>query len=167
MKKTELAVGDSTEIDLIFNSRGYKGRVHKSATIMTNDTTANRLSISLTAEVIVDSDSTFPLVISPPQIDFTPVEGKKVTNKEVKIKNVSQEEIRLKVVDSPVDFLKFRFSEEMIKPSGETDLKLRLNRDLKEDSFKKSITLELNDKAKTRFTIPVKSEANIQKGKER
>ena len=137
--------------------------MHKSANVMLNDTTASIVRIAFSAEVVENPDSTFPLVISPPELDFTPVERKKVMEKEVKIKNVSQEEIRLKVVDSPFGFFKINLSDEKIKPSEEIDLKLRLNRDLKEDSFKKSITLELNDKARTRFTIPVKKEAGTQK----
>jgi hypothetical protein len=159
----ELAVGDSTEIELVFNSGRYKGIVHKSANVMLNDTAASIVRISLSAEVVENPDSTFPLVISPPRLDFTPVEGKKVMEKQVKIRNISQEEIRVKVVDSPFGFSKIKLSDEKIKPSEEIDLKVRVNRELKEDSFKKSITLELNDKTKTRFTIPVKREAGTQK----
>jgi len=162
VQKMELAVGDSTDIEMIFNSRGYRGKVQKSANVMLNDTTAGVVRISLSAEVVENPDSIFPLVISTPEIDFSPIKGKMVVEKEVKIKNVSQEEIKLKVVDSSVGFFEIRFSDERIKPSEEIDLKLRLNRDLKEDSFKKSITLELNDKAKTRFSIPVKREVKMQ-----
>lgn len=161
----ELAVGDSTEIELVFNSGRYKGNVRNSANVMLNDTTASIVRISFAAGVVVNPDSTFPLVISPPYLDFSPVEGKKVMENKVKIKNVSQEEIKLKVVDSPVGFFKIRFSNEKIKPSKEIDLEVRLNRDLKEDSFKKSITVELDDKAKTRFSIPVKRETKTQEPK--
>ena len=139
--------------------------MHKSANVMLNDTTLSRVRIAFSVEVVQNPDSTFPLVISPPRMDFSPVQGKRVTTAEVKIKNVSQEEIKLKVVDSPVDFFKIRFSKDKIKPSKEIDLEVRLNRDLKEDSFKKSITVELNDKARTRFTIPVKREMEINQPK--
>jgi len=149
----------------VFNSGRYKGKVRKSANVMLNDTTISRVRIAFSVEVVQNPDSTFPLVISPPWMDFSPVQGKKVMTKEVKIKNVSQEEIKLKVIDSPVGFFKIRFSKEKIKPSKEIDLEVRLNRNLKEDSFKKSITLELDDKARTRFTIPVKRETKIQEPK--
>jgi hypothetical protein len=130
--------------------------------IITNDTTVKDLGISITAEVYVNADSTYPLVISPPYLDFSPFQGEKVMEKKVKLRNVSQEEIKLKIVDLPVDLLKIRLRGEKIKPAKEIELEVKLNRDLKEDSFNKSITIELNDKAKTRFTIPVKKELKIQ-----
>lgn len=158
----ELAVGDSTEVELVFNSRGYKGEVHKRVAIITNDTTAKQLGIDLTAEIFLNADSTYPLVILPPYLDFSPYQGEKVMEKKVKLRNVSQEEIKLKIVDLPVDFLKTRLRKMTIKPSEEIELEVTLNKELKDDSFRKSITLELNDKAKTRFSIPVKREAKIQ-----
>lgn len=159
----ELAVGDSTEIELIFNSGRYKGNVFQSAAIFTNDTTAERLFISLTAKVTENPDSTFPLVISPPHLDFSPVKDKKVVTGKVKIKNVSQEKIKFKLVDSPVGFFRIRFSSKEIKPSELIKLEARLNRKMKDDSFKRSITVELDDKAKSRFTIPAKREVEKQK----
>jgi hypothetical protein len=157
----ELAVGDSTEIALIFNSKGFKGKVQKGAGITTNDTTATGLYISLTGEV-TNSDSTFPLLILPPHLDFTPFFKEKVMVKKTGIKNVSHKEIKLKIIDSPTGYLEVRLSSENIKPSKEIELVAKLNSKLKEDSFNKSITLELNDKNKTRFTIPVKRDAKVQ-----
>jgi hypothetical protein len=158
----ELAVGDSTEVELIFNSRGYKGEVHKRVAIVTNDTTAKQLGIDLTAEIFLNADSTYPLVISPPYLDFSPNQGEKVMENKVKLRNVSQEEIKLKIVDFPVNLLKVSLRGEKIKPAEEIELEVKLNKELEDDSFRRSITLELNDKAKTRFSIPVKREAKIQ-----
>lgn len=151
----ELAVGDSTEIEVVLNSKGYKGKLQKRFPVMTTDSTTNPYPISLSAEVIVNSNSTFPVVISPPRIDFTLVGGEEILVREMKIKNVSPKEIKLKVVDSPVGFFKIRFSNEKLKPFSEIELKVELNGELKGDSFLRSVTLELNDTAKTRFTIPV------------
>lgn len=171
MKKKELAVGDSAEIEFVFSSGRYQGKMHKSAAIITNDTTAKQLSISLTVEVIVNPDSTFPLVISPSYLDFSPLRWKKIAKEivvdRVMIKNVSDKEIKLKLIDSPVGFFKIGFSSKKIKPSEEIELEARVNRKLKDDSFKKSITLELDDQAKSRFTIPVKREIRTQKQKRR
>ena len=46
----------------------------------------------------------------------------------------------------------------MLKPSEEVKLKVRLNREAKETSLTKSITLELGDQDSSRFTVPVTSE---------
>ncbi|MFH0930503.1 MAG: hypothetical protein V1890_01010 [Candidatus Zixiibacteriota bacterium] len=85
-----------------------------------------------------------------------------MTVKKVGIKNISPKEVKLKIIDSPISYLKARLSSEKIKPSKEIELEAKLNPQLKEDSFNKSITLELNDKNKTRLTIPVKREAKVQ-----
>lgn len=153
-----LAVGDSTEIKLRFDSKFSRGKVQKSASIISNDTIANakQLGMSLTAEIIVNTDSTFPLVVSPPEADFGSPLGKKITVIQIKIKNVSQQQVKMRVVDSPVGLFKATFSSKRIAPSKDVDLRVRLDKNLKEDSFENSITLELNDSLKNRFTIPVR-----------
>ena len=156
MKKKELAVGDSTEIELIYHSRGHKGRINKAARISTSDSAIAQVSIRFTAEAGGYPDPSFALNVIPPVLDFTAVEGKKRTKMSAQIKNVSDERLKIKAVSYAKDLFKIRLSDSDLKPGERTKLMVKLNRRANLDKFEKSITFELNDKEKTRFSIPVK-----------
>jgi len=62
----------------------------------------------------------------------------------------------MKIVDYPKDFLEVKLSNEDLRSNGTAVLKAKLSRKLNVDKFEKSITLEFNDKNKTRMTVPAK-----------
>jgi hypothetical protein len=89
-------------------------------------------------------------------LDFTPKGNRKVSITQVEIKNTGKEKFKVKVVDYPKDFLDVKLSNEDLRPNATVVLKARLSRNLNVDKFEKSITLEFNDKDKTRLTVPAK-----------
>lgn len=79
------------------------------------------------------------------------------------IKNVSEERLKIKPVGYAKDLFKIRLSDSDLKPGEKTKLMVKLNRRANLEKFEKSITFELNDKEKTRFSIPVKKMALVHK----
>ncbi len=73
---------------------------------------------------------------------------------EFTIRNVSPENLEIKVVSQPYGYFKLDIPKE-VKADQAIKCKLKVNKDKLKEEFQKSITIELNDAAKTRFTIPV------------
>jgi hypothetical protein len=157
--KSELAVGDSTWIELIFTTGSNKGTVSKSARVTTNDTIVGPISISFKVDAAEPTDSAYKLAAQPFQLDFGPIEAKRRPKLETKITNLSPEEMELSVVAYPPDyFKKVQLSNDDLKPGDDTKLKVELNRDREEEQFRKTITIEGKSKTNTdkiRITIPV------------
>jgi hypothetical protein len=70
------------------------------------------------------------------------------------IENVSPEDLEIKVVSQPYGYFKLDIPKK-VKAGRTIECKLKVNKDKLKEEFQKSITVELNDAAKTRFTIPV------------
>lgn len=141
---------------MIYHASGSKGKVRKSATINTNDSLATFFSIAFAAEGVGYPDSNFFASVSPLNLDFTPKGNKKINIAQVEIKNTGKEKMKVKVVDYPKDFLEVKLSSENLRPNGKVVLKARPVGKMSATKFEKSITLEFNDKNKTRLTVPAK-----------
>ena len=104
------------------------------------------------------TDSVLKLTANPPILDFGPVEKKKKRKLESKIKNITEEEMKLAIVSAPPNFFKkVKLSKSKLKPGKEAKLKIELKKGKENEKFRKSITLEAvsKDKTKFRFTVPV------------
>lgn len=158
MTKTELAVGDSTWIELIYTMGQHSRKTTKRATVTTNDTTTGRVIISFSGQGWLDSDTTIRLDLNPPILDFGPLGKKRRTKLETKIKNLTKEKMELSIIDVPPDFFKeVKLSKKKIKPNKTAKLKVRLKKETEDQRFQKSITIEAKGDSLTyRFTVPVK-----------
>ncbi len=70
------------------------------------------------------------------------------------ITNMSDQDLQVKVVDEPPDFFKISVPR-TIKKGDKGEFALKVNPDHLKDAFEKSVTLEFNDPANSRFSIPV------------
>jgi hypothetical protein len=155
LTKTELAVGDSTWVALIYTMGQSSSEAHKSATVTTNDTITGNLSISFKGKGWLPSDTTIKLGVNPQVLDFGPLGKKLKMELETKITNLGQEEMQLAIVGSPPEFFeKVELSKDKIKPNKTAKLEVRLKRESEDQRFKESITLEAKGKSTTyRFTL--------------
>ena len=157
--KSELAVGDSTWIELIYTTGSRAGTVSKSARVTTNDTIIGPVSISFKVDAVEPTDSVLLLAAKPYELDFGPIEEKRRPKLETKIYNQSPEEMELEIVAYPPDyFKKVQLSDDDLKPGDDSKLKVELNRDREEEQFRKTITIEGKSKVNNhrfRLTIPV------------
>jgi len=156
--KTELAVGDSTWIELIYTAGNKKSSANKSARVTTNDTTLGSVTISFKAEVVEPGDSALMLVADPPMLDFSPIEGKITRRLETRVENTTDKPMELTIVSSPPDYFEdVELSRMELKPGKEAKLKVELTGADENKQFRKSITIEgvSQDNSKFRLTIPV------------
>jgi uncharacterized cupredoxin-like copper-binding protein len=156
--RTELAAGDSTWIELIFNAPAAKSSAGKSAAVTTNDTVLGKINISFRANVAEPTDSALKLTADPNVLDFGPIEKKRRPKLETDIKNTTQEVMELAIVAVPPDyFKKVELDDTRLKPGKKTTLKVELTKEKENEQFRKTITLEarFQDKGKFRLTVPV------------
>ncbi len=155
--KKELAVGDSTWIELIYTMGKHSRETHKSARVTTNDTLTGFINISFQGKGWLDSDSGVMLNVNPQTLDFGPLGEKRRTKLEAKIKNLSEEKMQLSIVDYPPEFFKeVKLSRDELKPGKTAKLKVRLERETEDQRFQKSVTVEAKgDTLNYRFTVPV------------
>lgn len=154
MKKTELAIGDSTELLISYISSIAPGRATKYATISYKDTTSQTYRIELHAQVVPKVDTTFQVELSPSTLDFTVTKGEKLKEKKLYLKNTGEEEYKVYLIDYPEDYFKIK-SGKKLKPGKSLRLQVKPRKDLPEEGIKRSFTLELEGKEKTRITVPL------------
>jgi len=149
-----LAVGDSTQLEIIFSTKKYTREVKKQPRIQTNEGPPDK-SVKIISHIITRPDSTFPVRFSPYKLDLSQF-GEKVRDKiEFEITNASDEPLELTLIDMPVGMFDLELPENL--KAGQTKKGvLKLDKSVLETSFQKSVTIEVNDAGKTRFTIPVK-----------
>ena len=154
MTKEILAVGDSTELEIIFSTKTAQNKVSKRPTIQTNEGPPDK-KVQIDATVVTRPDSTYPLIINPYKLDLSQGTEKIIDKIEFTVKNVSDAKLDLQLVSHAYDF----FEVELPKSIGAGESakgKLKLLSVSLGKSFEKSFTIEVSDTNKSRFTVPVK-----------
>jgi len=150
----EIAVGDSTRLEIIFSTKRYRNKVTKSPRIETNEGPPHK-RVRIISQVVARPDSTYPLIIKPYKLDISQF-GEKVRDEmKFNLTNISDQDIELSLIDRPEGYFDLELPDKV--EAGKTAHGvLKLHDDTVEQSFEKSITIQLNDEQSSRFTIPVK-----------
>ncbi|MFH1701409.1 MAG: DUF1573 domain-containing protein [Candidatus Zixiibacteriota bacterium] len=161
LEKELVEPGDSSRLEITFSTRKYSGNVNKAIKMTTNvnDSVQN---IYVKANVFTDPVELTPLSIEPYSIEIT--EETVGPNDEISfsIINNSQSDVRLK----PIEWAGHLYDidiPEVIKAGETRQGKVILFAESYTKSFTKSITIELDDKDKTRYTLPVSKQTFFQK----
>lgn len=149
-----LAVGDSTNLEIIFSTKKYKGRQTKRPVIKTNEGTGDQ-KVTIIAHIVTRPDSTYPVVIQPYKLDLSQFTEKIRDKITFTISNVSDEKLECTLVSMPVGMFDLKLPKS-IGPGEKEEVVLKLIGEATKKSFNKSITIEFNDEKASRFTIPVK-----------
>lgn len=156
MEKQELAAGDSTIAEIIFKTGKYTGVVRKSASITTNAQSNSRLQI--VANIIKDGDTTKPLMLEPMAVELDsirPDNPDKEWKFKVAMRNFGEEKVSAHLVSLPTDLFEVKIDDKGIDPGKERYIEFQFNDAILEEMFSKSLTIELDDSAATRYTIPI------------
>lgn len=154
MEKTELAVGDSTRLEIILDTGRFMRKVTKKPRIKTNEGPPGK-QVEIVCNVVDRPDSTYPIVIKPYKLDLTQF-GRKVRDQVTfKITNVSDRPLTPSVLASAGRYFEVKLPD-AIEPGESGEAKIKLKESALEEEFEKSFTLVLDDPLATRFTVPVK-----------
>jgi hypothetical protein len=153
LQKDALAVGDSTQLEIIFSTGLYANRVTKTPRITTNEGPPDKM-VKITCDVIAKPDSTYPIVIKPYKVDLSQFGDKERTEVKFTIQNVSDKSVVPTLVSSADDFVTVKLPKSIA--AGKTvEAVIKIKKEAEAKPFNKSITLQLNDEKSSRFTIPI------------
>ncbi|MCX6826973.1 MAG: hypothetical protein NTV06_06890 [candidate division Zixibacteria bacterium] len=109
----------------------------------------------ISVDIINNPDSTDPIIIKPYKFDISQFGEKERNTLEFTIRNISNTDLELKLVDMPAKMFKLILPRK-IRAGGTEKGKIIVQKGFVSQEFEKSLTIELNDKLLTRFTVPVK-----------
>jgi hypothetical protein len=108
----------------------------------------------------MNPDSTYPIIIKPYKFDISQFGEKPRKRLEFEIFNVSERDLEIKLVDMPFNMFEIKLPKK-VKAGKSEKGKIEILEEYISNEFEKSLTLELNDEAVTRFTVPVKRTLRI------
>jgi hypothetical protein len=152
-----LAVGDSTDVELIFNTGHYSSRTSKTASIIAN-APGMAPALSITSFPMASMDSLKLFRVSPARVSLDslrPEDQKNPWEYELAVHNTSSEELEFKLVSAPAEYVNVDVPGGMIDPGEEKTIRVKVDRDVADELFTKSFTIEASDSARTRLTVPV------------
>jgi len=125
----------------------------KSPSIQTNEGPQNQ-SVRIKSQIFTNSDSTFPITLKPSKIAFPDSGEVMIVELYFTITNVSKQDLRPTLISSPKSLVSVTLPKS-IPAGGYADGSIKLKNAGQKKGFEKSVTIQLNDDADTRFTIPV------------
>jgi len=153
LEKDILPPGDSTRLEIIFSTKRYQHEVSKTTRLMTNSGEVTN-KVTITSNILLRPDSTYPVTISPYKLNISQLGEKKRDEIKFTLENISPVELEPRIVTFPESVFEVTLPDK-IKPGEKAVGKVKLKTKGLESSFQESFTLELNDPNQTRFTVPV------------
>ena len=151
---SSIAVGDSVPVELLFGSRNISGKVEKFTRIFSN--AIGRVpALTIRTQMFKENEKPGGIAVSPSIANVgtgTPI---KIT-----VQNITKNHLTVRVVDLPPRLIHLDNNEISLAPEEGKNLTITLLSQAAPGEFTKSITLEANDPAKTRITVPV---TNVQR----
>jgi len=111
------------------------------------------LRLKIKAMIFPESTPTSPVVCDPKSLYLLP-ETVPHPNKIV-IKNITMDTMAVKLVYTDDEYFDAHLTGDILDVGGRLDVVVNVRKDRKEEYFKKSFTVEFDDAAKTRMSIPV------------
>ena len=125
----------------------------KSPTIKTNEGLSDK-SVRIKTYVVSKPDSTFPVVLKPFKFDLIGSSDTTPVQLQFTITSVSRQSLTPRLVSAPKSLLSVLLPKS-IPPGGAGEAIVKVKWAGMKETFEKSITLEFDDEAKSRFTVPV------------
>ncbi len=156
MDKAVLVPGDSSALEVIFNSGAYSGNVTRRPAIYTiTDFNVPSYHVTFTCNVNPLPDSSNLLVLSPNKIDITAADSLTWDSIPINIENRSDSAINLSLIDWPANLFEVSLPS-TIAAHNTLEALVRLKTEGTLLNFSKSFTFGLSDPLGTRFTVPIK-----------
>ena len=151
LTKNIIPPGDSALLEIIFNTNKYNNRVIKTPKILSN---AAEIEVSIITNVLKEPNENIPIVIEPDIINLSlPEHG--ISNKiSFTIQHRTNDNLKTSLKSYPDELFQIEVPNEIgAGKTAEGTLILKSVDSI--DKIQKSFTIELNDKNKTRLTIPI------------
>jgi len=162
LEKSEIAPGEQGKIEVVFSTGQYRGRVTKHPRVLTNENRSQH-KLQFLSTVEMHPDSSYPLIIRPSILDLSGEIGAAGKSMSVRITNVTDSPISMKLIDRPEGLLKITLPETIAAESS-AEATVELVGPADPAGLQKSFTLQLDDAQRSRYTVPVKVDATSSTG---
>ncbi len=165
-----VGVNDSVEIELVFDSGTRRREQNKSATVSCNDPSMATFDVGFAAFVSEPGQQVGPILITRNErLKLTEADqGKTYT---VQFVNKSGAPIQIKPVFVPTELLTIEPPTSPIAAGETGKISVKIKPQLPKKNYVKSFTFEVDDAARSRYTIPVRmseslssAQQNVKKG---
>ncbi|MBD3404041.1 DUF1573 domain-containing protein [candidate division GN15 bacterium] len=153
LEKNTLAPGEATELELVFDSKRFRGPVTKAARIFSNEGREHQL-IDFTANILIRPDSTWPVIVTPYKMNMSQLGSSPRTEAEFTLTNLSENDLSPALITAADDYISVTLPEVIAAGQSATG-RVQLTDAAVKMEFEKSFTFELDDGGRTRFTVPV------------
>jgi hypothetical protein len=156
----EAAPDDSLPIELVFDSGRRSRDQLKSTKVTCNDPGKSLFDLQLSAYVYTDKDTAQPISITKNNVlKLTTDDLGKVFP--VRFTNDSKEPLSVMIVDYPSEVVSITAPSGPVAPGKSGEIRVKVNSKLDRNNYRKSFTFELSDKAKTRFSVPIRMSESV------
>jgi hypothetical protein len=161
LRDSTIAPGDSTDLEIFFSTKSYRGPVSKRPYLVTNAGPDN-VYVKISAQLEPEPEAVMPISLSPYTLDISQFSEQPRRKAKFLIQNKGDQDYELTLVD----WSRNHFDVELPKKikAGETvEGLVTIHEDKVESEFEQSLTFETNDENHTRYTLPVKRMYRIKK----
>jgi hypothetical protein len=147
-EKNELAPGESTNLEVVFNSAGRNGAQKKNITIKSNDPENPLIKLTITATVIKsdNQEANVPvLYFLETKHDFGKVKEGNIVEYTFSFLNTGKEILKINDVRTSCGCTAALVSSEKLEPGAEGTLKVELDTKNRSGKMSRTITIQSND----------------------
>lgn len=159
MDKERIAVGDSARLEILYSTKSSIGKTTKTPRITIKGSDLPR-SVQISATVLANPDSAYPVAVKPYKLDISQFGEKKRTEITFTLTNRSPEDLKIELVAHDPSFFTPTLPK-TIKANGEATGTVKIKSEKVGESFDKSLTFAASpvngsNQQPVRFTVPVK-----------
>lgn len=158
-EKNVLKPGETSKINVKFNTIGREGQQKKYVYVITNDRENPEFRLSFTANVVPDTQTSGPrLQLSESKHDFGPMEEGKIAGWKVDFKNTGTSELNIKDIKTSCGCTAASVTGRHIKPGESGSLRIEFDSAGKAGRLSRTVTLYTNDFKEPEQTIVIYAE---------
>ena len=151
LRKTVLPPGDTTMLEVTFNSGSYQGQVSKAVYVESNDPIEPFLDISFLANVSIPAKllSFDPFFVKFDTLHSLPAKAV------IKIVNMDSQTVSFSIAEQPYSYINLKARKKKLAPGKETEIEVTMAKAPPAGEFGTSFTVVCDDELKSRFSIPI------------
>ena len=153
LTKDRLAPGETADLEVIFDSEKIRqGKTTKSVQITSNDPTKPFQDLQFTARV---RETNSLVKLTPQEVRFDTIVLTNEAQRKLTVENISKEELSMKLIGEPKEFVKLKLEKRSLKPGEKTEITLGLKKGAPLGAFRTSLTLNFQNSKMVRVSVPV------------
>ncbi|MFQ6008146.1 MAG: DUF1573 domain-containing protein [Candidatus Zixiibacteriota bacterium] len=161
LRDSTIAPGDSTNLEIFFSTKSFRGPVSKRPYLVTN-ASPEHIYVKISAVLLPEPDTVMPISLSPYNLDVSQFTERPRRKAKFLIQNKGDQDYELTLVDWSRQYFDVELPQKV--KAGETVEGLVIvHQDKINSEFEQSLTFEINDEKHTRYTLPVKRMYRIKK----